>query len=800
MYRTGDRARYLANGDIEFLGRVDHQVKIRGYRVELGEVENALRSHPGVRDAVVAAVDDPSGTKRLVSYIIPRISVQPLWSSKAAYLLPDGTSVAHLNKNETDYIYHEIFDLQAYLRHGVNLHEGDCVVDAGANIGLFTVFASRMAGNLKIYAFEPNPAVFACLEANAATWGDEVKCMPVGLSSKNTEANMTVFEGMSLLSGFHADAAVERKVVQTYTANQLPESNYDDRFNASLGQLLDDRFRTRMQKARLRTLSSVIAEEGIERIDLLKINVEKSELEILHGLHPADWPKIRQIVIEVDEQKNRKPIADMLQDHGFQIVIEQDPLLRNTELCYIYALRPANAGQQMQREEPDGPRVSALAKGLTPAGLRRHLKGLLPEYMVPSLFQLLSEFPLTANGKIDRQNLPLPVFDSPVVIQASHPARSSAEAKLIGIWKEILQVENIDIHEDFFDLGGNSLLAIRAMVRIGEEFGKDLPLAALLEAPTIAELAKVLGGEQEAPSWSSLVALRTTGSRPPLFLMHSHGGNTLEYHALASLLNPAQPVYTLQARGLDGHIVADTSLEEMVAAYLREIRTVQPRGPYYLGGYCLGGLLALEAAQQLTAAGEKVPLLVFIDSMNPSTMQYRPELPLWRRWWYRFTNQLSLEREYLRYRRSTFLAERIRFHWERAQVRAAIMTGRIKNNGGTDLSQMPMHYILEVLGNLHQEAMQKYVPQSYDGKVLIFRAGCQPSGWIAGADMGWDGVLTGKVDFYEIPGHRQNLLHPPYVDLLARQMDESLAAAQALSAREGLQPRAVEHQQNALAS
>ena len=171
LYRTGDVARVLPDGSLEFCGRVDDQIKLHGYRVELGEIEGTLRTQRGVRDAVVRAYDDAAGGKQLVAYVVPQRPNQALWGWQAPYVLPDGSPVAHLNRNETEYIYNEIFVQQAYLRHGVTIRDGDCIVDVGANIGLFTVFASRLARDLRIVACEPNPAAFACLEANAAAWG-----------------------------------------------------------------------------------------------------------------------------------------------------------------------------------------------------------------------------------------------------------------------------------------------------------------------------------------------------------------------------------------------------------------------------------------------------------------------------------------------------------------------------------------------------------------------------------------------------------------------------------------------------
>jgi len=490
LYRSGDLARLLPDGDIEFCGRIDHQVKVNGNRVELGEIEAALARHPGVREALVTAQDDGAGRQQLMAYLVPRRSDQPLWE-RPAHILPDGGAVAHLNRNETDYIYREIFELQAYLRHGIGIDDGDVVIDAGANIGLFTLFASRLARNLQLLAFEPNPDAYACLKANAEAWGaaQSIKCLPQGLSREETAAELTYFEGLSLLSGFYADAATERDVVRRYVANQQPELLADEGLDAQVSQLIDDKLQARTIPAQLRTLSGVVAEEGLERIDLLKINVEKSELDVLLGLGPDDWPKLRQLVIEVDQAVSLEPITALLQRHGFQVAVEQDPLLRNTELCYVYARRPGAAASETSHPRP----VPAPAPDvLTPALLRRYLGDSLPAYMIPAGFMLLERFPLNANGKIDRQALPAHRFENLRPLPDQAAPRSPTEKALAALWSELLKVEPIGIHDDFFDLGGQSLLAIRAVARIRDDFQVDLPLRHLFEHPTVASLAEVI--------------------------------------------------------------------------------------------------------------------------------------------------------------------------------------------------------------------------------------------------------------------------------------------------------------------
>ena len=497
MYRTGDRGRCTADGDFEFLGRIDDQINLHGYRIEPGEIEAALREHGGVRDAVVLAHEEASGASRLTAYVVPKRARQPLWACAQVHVLPDGAPVAHLNRNETEYIHNEVFVLQAYLRHGISIRDGDCVVDAGANIGLFTVFANRLACGLRTFALEPNPAAFACLAANAEAWGDAVKCLPHGLSRENGSAELTSFQGLSLLSGFHADAAVEREVVKSYVLNRQPDGLPDEHEVADLDALLDARLESATVTAQLRTLSDVIATEGIERIDLLKVNVEKSELDVLLGIDAGDWPRIRQLVVEVDRQENLEPITDLLQRQGFEFLVEQDPLLRNTELCYVYAIQPSPRGSLERQPTGDAPRRLVPAPDpeiLAPAVLRDHLKARLVQNMVPSTFVLVEKMPLTPNGKIDRQALAAFAVAAAPVTAAPAEAQTRTEKALAALWAELLGLDRVGVNDDFFDLGGHSLLAIRAVARARDQFGVNLPLRNLLDAPTVARLARVIDG------------------------------------------------------------------------------------------------------------------------------------------------------------------------------------------------------------------------------------------------------------------------------------------------------------------
>ena len=283
-----------------------------------------------------------------------------------------------------------------------------------------------------------------------------------------------------------------------------------------------------------------------------------------------------------------------------------------------------------------------------PAGLRRALREVLPDYMVPAAIVPLNEFPLTPNGKVDRASLPAPSAEpAHDGLQAIEP-RNRIELQLVAIWEQVLGMTPIGVRDNFFALGGYSLLALRMFSAIERTFGTRLPMAVLFQAPTIEQLADVLADEGCTVRWRSLVAIQPEGKRPPLFAVPGVGGNVLVFARLAKLLGDDQPFYGLQARGLDGKEKPFMRVEEMAAHYIEEIRSVQPRGPYFIGGTCTGGLAAYEIAQQLTAQGEEV-LLTIMESWHPRSYLNHWSRPPYLLWpllfvWMKVTTYLRLMR------------------------------------------------------------------------------------------------------------------------------------------------------------
>ena len=500
LYKTGDLARYLRDGNITFMGRIDNQVKIRGFRIELGEVEAVINKHPSIRESVVIIQQNKSDKKGLAAYLIPdekqaapvlqliRLQEQGSLLNKSLYELPNGFTITYLNKNETDFIYQEIFEQESYLRHGITINDGDCIFDVGANIGLFSLFAAKTCCNLEVYAFEPIPPVFELLRLNTEIHSLNVKLFDVGLAAETKQDTFTYYPHVSLISGRFADALEEQKIVTSFLLNQdsIDETELSP---VAIKQLLTERLKSEQFTCQLKTISEVIEENNVKQIDLLKIDVEKSELEVLKGIKQEDWQKINQIVVEVHNLDGRlAEITQLLEVHGYKFIVDQETELRETEIYNIYAIRKSfeRVSRKIQKVVSDQ-KPSWNSKNAFIKDIRHHLKAELPEFMIPYSFVILDRLPLTPNGKIDRFALPTPEIERETAYTAP---RTEVEQILTNIWQEFLPVNSVSIHDNFFEIGGDSILSIQVISR-AKNAGILLSAKQIFQHQTIAELATV---------------------------------------------------------------------------------------------------------------------------------------------------------------------------------------------------------------------------------------------------------------------------------------------------------------------
>ncbi len=358
--------------------------------------------------------------------------------------------------------------------------------------------------------------------------------------------------------------------------------------------------------------------------------------------------------------------------------------------------------------------------------------------------------------------------------------RDDAERKLVAIWEEALGTAPIGVEDNYFDLGGHSLLAVRIMGEIHRQFGKDLPLATLVESPTIAELAERLRDKTWSASWSSLVPIQANGTRPPFYCVHAAGGNVLTYLDLARHLGNDQPVYGLQARGLDGRQAPHESLEAMGRDYVKEIREFQPEGPYHLGGTSFGGMIAFEMAQQLVAQGQTVGVLALFDTWGPDYPHYIPGMRGARLKWRKLLERIDLHVG------NFIAAEGLR---EKARY-IATKSIRVKNNAIKNTKKRlgrlrefrehvenPLPKVLRKVEGETRDATKRYVPRPYPGRITLFRASKQGAHIQPDPHLGWTRIALGGIDVYEVPGHHGAIVYEPRVGALARRLAECLAAA-----------------------
>ncbi len=422
--------------------------------------------------------------------------------------------------------------------------------------------------------------------------------------------------------------------------------------------------------------------------------------------------------------------------------------------------------------------VAAAEKSPPVEELRRYLSQRLPAYMVPSFYVELESLPLTPNGKVDRRALPEPTLVTEVGDEFLAP-RDPIELHLAQLWESLLGVRPVGRRDNFFELGGHSLLAVRMVANIEKVYGKRLPLATLFEAPTVERVAHALKDKNWQPTWKSLVSIRAGGTKPPLFLMHSHGGNVLEYHLLARYLPKDQPVYALQSRGLDGKVDLDPDMREMAATYITEIKALQPEGPYYLAGFCFGGTLAYETAQQLRAQGDEVALLLMIQAVRAQAARKDAVIGLSKMLWYRIAYRLNLEWNNIAAlaggTRVRYIIDRaVRMNdlfelWYRSDSRLEELADR--NGHRTTV------YTLELLRRAHSRAFVKYRPKPYDGSVVLFPAEKQPRWRPRKPNLGWGDLVRGKLTTDVLRGYQQNLLLEPNVRFAAEKLTAHLEEA-----------------------
>jgi amino acid adenylation domain-containing protein len=445
--------------------------------------------------------------------------------------------------------------------------------------------------------------------------------------------------------------------------------------------------------------------------------------------------------------------------------------------CALRDMPEVNDAVVLAREDSPGEKrlvayvVPEKGNAFSEGDARRYLQQKLPQYMLPSALLPLEKLPLTPNGKIDKRALPAVRPERYREETSSPRPRTSTEARLSIIWADLLKFEQVGVHDNFFDMGGHSLLAIQLIARIKKHFGINLPVATLFQCPTVAELANLLETDTCPNPQSSLVPIRPKGARMPFFWVHGDSSTVL----LSRYLDPDQPIYALEHQAQDGRRARFSRTETIATYYLDELRAIRPHGPYLLGGFSFGAVTAFEMAQQLRRAGEEVALLFMLD---PSGMEIRETLPI----------------------PSTTLREKLRKHWlelshmqlhEKLDYLAPRLKGQLI---GTMFLIIPITRMTKYIRNLrlrcylaagfplpaplrsyyivdmYRRALRTYVPQPYSGRILLFKS---RKAWYP-PPLDWLNLSTGALEVYEFEGEHTDLTKELYVAQWVQQLKASL--------------------------
>ncbi len=411
-----------------------------------------------------------------------------------------------------------------------------------------------------------------------------------------------------------------------------------------------------------------------------------------------------------------------------------------------------------------------------PLDLRDFLHGTLPDYMVPSTFMALDAFPLTPNGKVDRQALPVPEWNRLELREAYAAPRTSVEEQLTKIWCDVLGVERVGLNDNFFDLGGHSLLAVPLFARIERQFHVRIPLARLFQQGTVAGIARCLSDSANDNSDVSVVTIQPGDeSRRRLFVLPSMGGELLDVRVLIRHIGLKTPVYGLQPRLSADIVERFVDFETTAAFYAEALCKFQPQGPYALIGYSYGGILAYEVARRIAGLGGVVDLLAVVDT-GPGTrgrkvgtaekigraIHIMRNLPKW----FRDDALQASPRDLVRRTHRTL--RRFTRHWSQ---RVIGKRHSVELDDARDISRIATQN-RALLATLFR-AFVEYLPPPYAGKLTLFRAHTRSLFAAGASDLGWGRFAKGGVEVRGIPGHHKSILAEPHVRVLAAELQNT---------------------------
>jgi amino acid adenylation domain-containing protein len=435
----------------------------------------------------------------------------------------------------------------------------------------------------------------------------------------------------------------------------------------------------------------------------------------------------------------------------------------------------AEAVVMLREDRPDDQQLIAYIVAEDPvlskaqvAEWKQALKRELPAYMVPPALVLVDEMPLTSSGKVDRKALAASPHKT-WIDSKGNPPRTDMEKLVAGVWRQVLGLKEVDLDDDFFELGGHSLIAVEMMVELEEKTGKKLPMAALFEAPTVEKLSILLGAQgRRAPR--SLVPIKPSGSKPPLYIVHGIGLTVMVFHSLARNLDPDQPVYGIQARGLDGEEEPLDNMEDIAAQYVSEIMGHNPDGPYYLVGYSLGGLIVFEMVKQLRAKGKEIKLLALFDTYAGDTHPSDP-------WMTQFVKKIKRQPYKVGFILGTIFQEpgkAFRYQGLVAKVRTRQLLAALRLVKKDETTEDNGAFPSRIAAALKHARDRYDLTVNEDDVIELFRVRDRIYFINDPIYLGWKPYAKKGIRIVETAGDHKTFLQPPHDKELARQLQRLL--------------------------